>query len=291
MSKSADSAKQTSGLLQDLKPGQPGVEKLIVNVYKDNFKAEMERIMDIVDKFPYVAMDTEFPGVVIRPIGNFTKNDYHYQTLKSNVDILKIIQLGLTFSDANGIGPPGPCTWQFNFKFNLQDDIFSQDSIDMLQTSGLNFQSHSDNGIDVRTFAEVIMTSGIVLNDEIKWITFHSGYDFAYLIRLLSCMPLPKEENEFFELLQLYFPCIYDIKYLMRSCEPLQGGLQRVAEYFQLSRIGTQHQAGSDSLLTSSTFFKIRREFFENAIDDDKFMGYIYGLGGAYKKKVPVRLD
>jgi len=36
-----------------------------------------------------------------------------------NVDILKIIQLGLTFSNDEGEYPPGVNTWQFNFKFDL----------------------------------------------------------------------------------------------------------------------------------------------------------------------------
>lgn len=40
----------------------------------------------------------------------------------------------------------------------------------------------------------------------------------------------------------------------------------------QVSRIGPQHQAGSDSLLTSSTFFKMRQMFFEDSIDDHKYL-------------------
>lgn len=65
--------------------------------------------------------DTEFPGVVARPVGNFrSSTDYHYQTLRCNVDLLKIIQLGLTFADSEGNYPLGTCTWQFNFKFNLK---------------------------------------------------------------------------------------------------------------------------------------------------------------------------
>jgi hypothetical protein len=64
--------------------------------------------------------DTEFPGIVARPIGNFkSPSEYHYQTLRCNVDLLKIIQLGLTFTDSEGRLPPGIATWQFNFRFSL----------------------------------------------------------------------------------------------------------------------------------------------------------------------------
>lgn len=67
-----------------------------------------------------VHQDTEFPGVVVRPIGEFRSTvDYQYQLLRCNVDLLKIIQLGLTFMNEDGDYPPGTTTWQFNFKFNL----------------------------------------------------------------------------------------------------------------------------------------------------------------------------
>ena len=70
---------------------------------------------------PLFLQDTEFPGVVARPLGSFSSNtDYHYQTLRCNVDMLKIIQLGLTFADETGAMPEGCPTWQFNFKFDLE---------------------------------------------------------------------------------------------------------------------------------------------------------------------------
>lgn len=54
---------------------------------------------------------------------------------------------------------------------------------------------------------------------------------------------------------------------LIGSCEfHWQGGLQEVAEQLQLERIGPQHQAGSDSLLTGMAFFKMREVHSVNGL-------------------------
>lgn len=139
--------------------------------------------------------------------------------------------------------------------------MYAQDSIDLLRNSGIQFNKHEEEGIDPFDFAELLMTSGIVLVDNIKWLSFHSGYDFGYLLKLLTDQNLPAEEGEFFELLRLYFPTIYDVKYLMKSCKNLKGGLQEVADQLELRRVGPQHQAGSDSHLTGMAFFKMREVY------------------------------
>ena len=94
------------------------------------------------------------------------------------MDLLKIIQLGLTFFNADGEMPEGVCTWQvsiimssspcfknsflmitlatavfiptvptndffqFNFKFNLSEDMYAEDSVELLQNSGIQFDRH-----------------------------------------------------------------------------------------------------------------------------------------------------
>ncbi|KAI8084887.1 ribonuclease H-like domain-containing protein [Halteromyces radiatus] len=247
--------------------------KYIREVWAENLDEEMAYLRDLVEDYPYLAMDTEFPGVVARPIGTFrTSSDYHYQTLRCNVDLLKIIQLGVTFADQHGNLPGNICTWQFNFKFNLDDDMYAQDSIELLTKSGIDFKKHEEYGIDVEHFGELLISSGFVLLDDVKWISFHSGYDFGYLLKVLTCSAMPADESEFFELLRTYFPCVYDIKYLMKSCKNLKGGLQDIADDLQVARIGPQHQAGSDSLLTCTAFFKMRQMFFEDKIDDQKYL-------------------
>lgn len=56
------------------------------------------------------------------------------------------------------------------------------------------------------------LVTGIVLMDNINWLSFHSGYDFGYLLKLLTDQNLPQEENDFFDSLRLYFPTVYDVK-------------------------------------------------------------------------------
>lgn len=113
----------------------------IREVWAPNLEAEMRNIREAIEKYPYVAMvrcctllrvhnrkhsltllqDTEFPGVVARPIGSFkTSSDYHYQTMRCNVDLLKIIQVGLTLADEEGNFPQDVTTWQFNFLFSVK---------------------------------------------------------------------------------------------------------------------------------------------------------------------------
>jgi CCR4-NOT transcription complex subunit 7/8 len=176
--------------------------------------------------------------------------------------------------------------------------MYAQDSIDLLSKSGIDFQKHDEYGIDVEHFGELLISSGLVLVDEVKWISFHSqvsktfmnrGYDFGYLLKLLSCQALPEEEADFFHLLSIYFPCIYDIKYMMKSCKNLKGGLQDVADELQIPRIGPQHQAGSDSLLTSNTFFRMKKVYFDDQLDDSKYSGYLYGYNCSYKGSFPAK--
>ena len=195
--------------------------------------------------------------------------------------MLKLIQLGLTFSDDKGNLPCVDgyyCIWQFNFReFNLKDELYAQDSIELLKTSGIDFHLLEESGIDVLLFGERLMVSGVVLNSDVRWLTFHSSYDFGYLLKLLTNAPLPADETDFFTLLHCYFPCIYDIKHITQTAGNMHGGLNKLAEHLDVIRIGPQHQAGSDSLLTAHTFFKLLQTRLVHT-DMAQFVGILYGL-------------
>ena len=91
-------------------------------------------------------------------------------------------------------------------------DMFAEDSIELLKTSGIDFAKFEELGIDVQYFGELIMMSGLVLNEDVKWVSFHSSYDFGYLVKTLTCRELPMDEPAFMDSLHTYFPCIYDVK-------------------------------------------------------------------------------
>jgi hypothetical protein len=51
--------------------------------------------------------------------------------------------------------------------------MYAQNSIELLTKSGIDFKRHEDYGIDVEQFGEVLISSGLILSDDITWITFH----------------------------------------------------------------------------------------------------------------------
>ncbi|KXL50757.1 hypothetical protein M433DRAFT_53876, partial [Acidomyces richmondensis BFW] len=307
--------------------GKPGAIGRIREVWRHNLDAEMATLRTLIRRYPYVSMDAEFPGIVARPIGNFagSKAEYHYQTLRCNVDILKPIQVGITLWSADGQEIPAtpdaallaelsasirkpqaaphtllylPCTWVFNFHFNLDEDMYAESSIDLLKASGVDFQRHAEHGIALDAFGASLTTSGLAFAPHVHWLSFHSGYDFGYLIKLLTADALPKDQHDFFSLVSTFFPKLWDIKFLLRDAQRkrLHGrlspegtrlldalgqksGLQDLADELACPRVGTPHTAGSDAWLTGAVFWAMRAKIFGGTLDPD-LADQIYGLHG-----------
>lgn len=51
--------------------------------------------------------------------------------------------------------------------------MYAPESIELLHKSGIDFQRHEEMGITPKDFAELLITSGLVLFDDAKWISFH----------------------------------------------------------------------------------------------------------------------
>lgn len=260
-------------------------EQAIREVYLENFTEEIKNLSNLIEKYNYIAMDTEFPGFVYQ--SSITGKESYYRTIKTNVDKLKLIQVGITIRDYYGNCPLFSSTWQFNLKFDLNNDQSSNESIALLTNSGINFDLLESHGIPVEIFGEYLITSGLIVNPDIHWVSFHGVYDFAYFLKYSTNLPLPENEILFFEMLKIYFPNFYDIRYLVRYNDEFRGSLSKLGQELNVSRVGTKHQAGSDSLITSEIFFKLKKEYLtDESVKMD--INVLFGIGLGVEESDPI---
>ena len=254
---------------------QPG----IIEVYEENFIEQIKLLSSLLDEYNYIGMDTEFPGTVFH-LENMTE-DFYYKSLKINVDKLKLIQLGITLTNEKGEYPKNyPYhTWQFNFEFDKDTELYKDDSINLLKKCGIDFNKLKKKGIKHNIFAQYFMVSNLVLNPDVHWVSFQGSYDFGYLLKLLINSDLPETEDAFTDLLNTYFINYFDIKVIVKDNDNLKKGLNRLAEVLDVKREGQEHQAGSDSVVTIDVFFKLKKK---GLISDKKFdeaKNILYGIG------------
>ena len=254
---------------------QPG----IIEVYEENFIEQIKLLSSLLDEYNYIGMDTEFPGTVFH-LENMTE-DFYYKSLKINVDKLKLIQLGITLTNEKGEYPKNyPYhTWQFNFEFDKDTELYKDDSINLLKKCGIDFNKLKKKGIKHNIFAQYFMVSNLVLNPDVHWVSFQGSYDFGYLLKLLINSDLPETEDAFTDLLNTYFINYFDIRVVVKDNDNLKKGLNRLAEVLDVKREGQEHQAGSDSVVTIDVFFKLKKK---GLISDKKFdeaKNILYGIG------------
>ena len=249
----------------------------IIEVYENNFIEEIKNLSSLLDDYNYIGMDTEFPGTVF--YAENTTEDFYYQTLKKNVDKLKLIQLGITLTNEKGEYPYPYHTWQFNLEFDKNIELYSPNSINLLKDCGIDFDKLKKFGIKHNIFAQYFMISNLVLNPDVYWISFQGSYDFGYLLKLLINMDLPEREDEFINLLNLYFINYYDIRILIKGNDNFQRGLNKLAEQLEVIREGQIHQAGSDSLVTIDVFFKLKKDGYITNKKLEELKNILYGIG------------
>ncbi|PPD81714.1 hypothetical protein GOBAR_DD21339 [Gossypium barbadense] len=95
---------------------------IVREVFADNLEYEFMLIQSALNNYPFVSMDTEFPGTIFKPDKNIVQlgnPEINYRFMKVNVDALKIIQLGLTLSDS--------------------EDWYDKESIELLKRQSIDF--------------------------------------------------------------------------------------------------------------------------------------------------------
>eukprot|EP00768_Dysnectes_brevis_P008876 gnl/Dysnectes_brevis/839_a926_4458.p1 GENE.gnl/Dysnectes_brevis/839_a926_4458~~gnl/Dysnectes_brevis/839_a926_4458.p1 ORF type:complete len:261 (+),score=32.23 gnl/Dysnectes_brevis/839_a926_4458:36-818(+) len=233
---------------------------MIKDIYRQNLDEAFEEIALILDDYPIIAVDTEFPGVFDDPeelrkrLGpiDIRSTTYHgYRKLKLNIDNMKLIQLGLTFCDEQGRMPTPIHTWQFHFKFDVQRDIHQHTAIQLLTKHLLPFHRLIREGIPHLDFSTRLITSGIVFNPRVQWVCFHGAYDFGYLVKVVINQALPGTRDKFQAVMRDIFPGhVWDVKVINRW----GSSLSSLASELGVKREGETHQAGSDAMVTMAVW-------------------------------------
>ncbi|KAH6779325.1 hypothetical protein C2S52_010562 [Perilla frutescens var. hirtella] len=250
----------------------------IRDVWSSNLDSEFVSIREITATHRYIGMDTEYPGVVIKPPGEHPRsNNVNFTNMIENVNATKIIQLGLTFMNDQGFPPrfDGKYrVWQFNFReLDIEKDRYVPKSIDLVKRSGIDLNKNRNEGVDACEFSQLLMTCGAVLrdpaasDDSCKWLTFQGGFHFGYLLKMLRGEELRHDKEWFLELMNIYFGEWYDAKHVMMERMDWPSDWRRrlddLAWFFKINRVGQAHQAGSDSLLTACVFMAQKKMFLD----------------------------
>ncbi|XP_034594611.1 probable CCR4-associated factor 1 homolog 11 [Setaria viridis] len=219
-------------------PPVPGLQ--IRPVTAANYEAQLDAIGSLLTRYPFVSIDTEYPGTVHRPPPGRSENQLapyeRYALVKANVDELPIVQLGITLCDeygnlplvAGSDGRPLELAREVTFSdFDARRDRHAPESVAFLPSQGVDFDQARKRGVSSAAFAAklaaVLSAQQQRQRDgELTWAAFGGAHDFAYMAR------------------DLLGGRLFDAKYMAEHCERADlcggGGLRRVADSLSARR-------------------------------------------------------
>nr|CDS27750.1 ccr4 not transcription complex subunit [Hymenolepis microstoma] len=249
----------------------------LIDVWAHNLYESVSKLQDMAERAAYIFIDAEFPGVVASVEGGFVDLiDMDYQDKRENSNLMHPIQYGFAFFDENKRRIEGPCAIQFNFKWDKDKDTCSYKSLKFLEDKGFDFSKLATDGIDYTEFAEAIIGSGLICNHKVSYIGFQCDYDIIYLLKLCSGLTrLPMNHDDLGQIMKVYFPCVYDFRYVTLRFHFFMG-LSTIGAKFDVPHVGGSHHAGNDALFTGDVYFRFL-EVYEN-YDINEFRNCVYGV-------------
>jgi CCR4-NOT transcription complex subunit 7/8 len=279
-------------------PRQPLPSLSVIHeVNETNLEVEFNLLRRAIVTHTFVALDVEYPGVIIRSLSKLSMDggvDATYEMIKINVNCMTPIQIGIVLTDKDGMFPTIHneiiAGWNFNMSFSTKKDVYSMLSLEILQDAGIRFAEHRDHGIEPAHFGELIISSGLVLDEDVTWITCHSAYSIAYLLKLVTGRPIPSTLDAFYDTVRIWLPNLWDLRYAVTKFKNTSagrwvGGLEGMAKELGTSRdAGTKpHIAAHDALLVSSVFHALITRYVPDSSTNLATLGpgasrILYGL-------------
>lgn len=123
-------------------------------------------------------------------------------------------------------------------------------------------------------FGEYLMTSGLILNPNVTWVSHNSLFDYGYLLRIITNAPLPIAEPtidkpstplyaKFLTCLDFYLKHYYDLKVIVEAksdATKLRLPLSILGQAAGVVPLSPQNQSGSYAMTTLGAFLRFRDE-------------------------------
>nr|CAB3466932.1 unnamed protein product [Digitaria exilis] len=225
-------------------------EDTVQSVWRDNCA---EVFQDVVNKLRqprrrlYAALDLEFVAEASTDVGLALAFEHEHRS--HGGPLLPVIAL------------------EINLEFDEDARQYNAASINFLTEQGHRLAEHRNRGVTVKDFLDGLLRHLVSGHDKpITWITSHGDNDLGFLMRLLQERQgrkrgaLPADRATFVRQVRRQFPIFYDLRVLGQLVKKgFSGKFSVLAELLGVQRIGDEHHAGSDALLTMSCFSEILR--------------------------------
>ena len=130
---------------------------------------------------------------------------------------MKILQLRISFFDGDGRRWR---TWAINFRdFDISSpfDARWEPSVQLLKTSGIDFEKTRKDGVDLAVFSGLLRRFDWAGPQKPVWVTFQGLYDVSYLVKLLTRAPLTSTLRGFARLVGEMLGRVVDEKHMSGS--------------------------------------------------------------------------
>ncbi|XP_031473035.1 probable CCR4-associated factor 1 homolog 10 [Nymphaea colorata] len=253
-------------------------------VWEENFYREQEFIRQVVLRHNYVTVATRViplptaPSPASSPAGaTLPTSDENYAFFRQRANAMRLLQLGLTFSDEGGNLPKDPMTgerytWEFNVKVAKSMDEIDAVFRQHLTEKGMDVDYNMKNAIHPDVLCIGLWCMDTLMKERIRWVVFSGWAAFSPLLNIMRAEEqLPERREAFLDLVKLYFPKFYEVRQLMSGCG-LSGTLEETANVLGAGVTDGEmfNQAGPDSLLTLLVFLGLRKRHFGRGIPEEQ---------------------
>ncbi|KAH9370571.1 hypothetical protein HPB48_002498 [Haemaphysalis longicornis] len=139
---------------------------------------------------------------------------HQFAMVRGNIRLFNITQVGFDFPDESDKATLSCSYRSQDFNVYLAENRWAKYPTRLLTKSGTQFREHEEGATEPNEFPGLLTTFAVVLPEDVGWLTLQDGFDFGYLLEVLTGQNLPIEVSNFQKLLSICNPVISDVEHI-----------------------------------------------------------------------------